>query len=344
MVEIYATLGPACAKQETLEQMFQAGLTGMRLNLSHTGLRESEELVACFKKAAEDAHVVPQLLIDMQGPELRVGRLEQTLELQEGEQVVLGRKALGRKALGRGVLIPVPEAVMPVMEAGDEVLLNDGKIALQILANKGTYAEAVVKRGGMLSSHKSIKITDKQVVLPVLTEHDISNLRLAAEYGVTGLMQPFVQSGEDLLQVRKALEENQAGHVKILAKIENKAAVANLQSILQEADVIIIARGDLGNDMELWELPAVQKDIEQACRQAGKPFVVVTQMLASMEEHPVPTRAEVSDIFNAVADGAYGVMITGESAVGKYPVEAVKYLANTARSAEAWLLKKGYKR
>ena len=328
MVEIYATLGPACAKQEVLEQMFRAGLTGMRLNLSHTGLRESAQLVACFRKAADAAGVVPQLLIDMQGPELRIGRLDKPLNLQEDEQVLLG---------GRNAAIPVPEVVMPAMEAGDEVLLDDGKIALQIIGNDGTHAEAVVKRGGILCSHKSIKITGKQVSLPVLTEHDVSNLRLAAEYGVTGLMQPFVRSGQDLVQVRKSLVENHAGHVKILAKIENREAVANLQSIMKEADVIIIARGDLGNDMELWELPAVQKDIEQACKQAGKPFVVVTQMLASMEEHPVPTRAEVSDIFNAVADGAYGVMITDESAVGKYPVEAVKYLANTARSAEAWL-------
>ena len=326
--QIYGTFGPACASEEILIQMIECGLTGMRLNLSHSSLRDSKSYVEAYQCACEKCGVKPQILIDMQGPELRIGRLDKPLNLQEDEQVLLG---------GRNAAIPVPEVVMPAMEAGDEVLLDDGKIALQIIGNDGTHAEAVVKRGGILCSHKSIKITGKQVSLPVLTEHDVSNLRLAAEYGVTGLMQPFVRSGQDLVQVRKSLVENHAGHVKILAKIENREAVANLQSIMKEADVIIIARGDLGNDMELWELPAVQKDIEQACKQAGKPFVVVTQMLASMEEHPVPTRAEVSDIFNAVADGAYGVMITGESAVGKYPVEAVKYLANTARSAEAWL-------
>ncbi len=327
MVEIYATLGPACEKQEILEEMFQAGMTGARLNLSHTGLAESRELVENFRRAAKAAGVRPQLLIDMQGPELRIGRLEQVLELCVGQKLMLSVTSCAG--------IPVPAAVLSVIRPGDEVLLNDGRLALQILTC-GERAEAVVTRGGTLTSHKSIKVTGKAAELPVLTEHDIANICLAGEYGVTGLMQPFVQSGSDLAYVRQVLKENCAENVRIFAKIENRVAVANLDNILQEADVIIIARGDLGNDMPLWELPAVQKDIEAACRRAGKPFVVVTQMLTSMEESPVPTRAEVSDIFHAVYHGAYGVMITGESAVGKYPVESVTYLANTAREAQKY--------
>lgn len=347
MTQIYATLGPACAGQEIQEKMFQAGMTGMRLNLSHTGLEESAGLLENFHKAARNAGVVPQLLIDMQGPELRVGKLEEAVELCEGERVILSSG--NDSAVVDGICIPVPAAVIPVMESGDEVLLNDGKIALRVLESckmqpKGTQQEDVqsikvaaqVTRGGVLTSHKSVKITGKQVALPVLTEHDISNICLASEYGVTGLMQPFVQSGSDLAYVRRMLKEHGAEQVQIFAKIENRAAVANLPGIIEEADVVIIARGDLGNDMELWELPAVQKESEGACKEAGKPYIVVTQMLASMEENAVPTRAEVSDIFHAVMHGAYGVMITGESAVGKYPVEAVKYLANTAKSAEEW--------
>ena len=172
---------------------------------------------------------------------------------------------------------------------------------------------------------------------PVLTEHDLNNVRCAAEYGVTGLMQPFVHSGEELRKVRKALQENGADHVKIFAKIENMQGVDNLEDILPEADWVIIARGDLGNDMDLWQLPAVQKKIAAACVKAGKPFVVVTQMLASMEHSPVPTRAEVSDIFNAVLDGCAGVMVTGETAVGDYPTEVIRYLTNTVKSAEDYL-------
>lgn len=369
MVQIYGTLGPACADQQVLERMFAAGLTGMRLNLSHTGLKESAGIVENFRRAAESAGIVPQLLIDMQGPELRVGALEGVLELEDGQHVVLMASEADSQAMmltdsevtedqtkmqssseadvqtATGDVhevwarIPVQAAVLAALACGDEVLLNDGKIALR--AEQATAAEALclVTRGGQLSGHKSVKIVGKQVDMPVLTAHDIANIRLAREYGVTGLMQPFVRSGQDLARVREQLQENDAAQVQIFAKIESRNALEKLDDILKEADVIIIARGDLGNDMELWELPAVQKDIETACKKAGKPFIVVTQMLASMESCPVPTRAEVSDIFNAVADGAYGVMITGESAVGKYPVEAVKYLANTARSAETWMTK-----
>lgn len=356
MVEIYGTLGPACAGREILEQMFQAGLTGMRLNLSHTGLEESAGLVENFRQAAKNTGVEPQLLIDMQGPELRIGKLAEEVHLQKDAQVILtddegvfrgGAEHSNNSdtipkntVLIQDVIIPVQAEVLAALEAGDEVLLNDGRIAILVLEKTCESAKAIVVRGGALSSHKSIKIIGKQADLPVLTEHDITNICLAKEYGVTGLMQPFVKDGEELAQVREVLRARGAEDIKIFAKIENRPAVENLDSILKEADVLIIARGDLGNDMELWELPAVQKDIEKACIQAGKPFIVVTQMLASMEASPVPTRAEVSDIFNAVADGAYGVMITGESAVGKYPVEAVKYLANTARSATEWLVRR----
>ena len=339
MVEIYGTLGPACTEQDTLEQMFRAGLTGMRLNLSHTGLTESRALVENFRQAAEASQVAAQLLIDMQGPELRIGSLSEPAELHDGELVILCASEFEGTPDDKEhcTVLPVPLAAVKAMEAYDEVLLDDGKVLLQVLTCYDTWVQAKVLRGGRLNGHKSVKITGKQVELPVLTEHDRVNLKLAKAYGVTGLMQPFVRSGADLVQVRQVLKECGAEQVQILAKIETRAAADNIKDILQEADVIVIARGDLGNDMPLWELPAVQKDIEHACRQAGKPFIVVTQMLASMEVNPVPTRAEVSDIFNAVTDGAAGVMITGESAVGKYPVEAVRFLANTAQSAIKWM-------
>lgn len=331
MISIYGTFGPACADQKTMEQMFLTGMTGMRLNLSHTGLEDSGEKIAAFHNAAAAAGVNAELLIDMQGPELRIGVLPEVMTLAMGETVLLGKGG-----------IPVPSETLPVMYVGDEVVLDDGKISLCVRENRGDCVLCEVARGGVLTSRKSIKLKNPAVYvdMPVLTEHDLENVRLASKYGVTGLMQPFVRSGEELAKVRKALVENGAEHVKIFAKIENMQGVANLDDILPHSDVIIIARGDLGNDMDLWQLPGVQKEIAEKCRAREKPFIVVTQMLASMEHNPVPTRAEVSDIFNAILDGAGGVMVTGETAVGEYPVEVIRYLTNTVCSGVEYLAKK----
>lgn len=321
--EIFATFGPACGEEKILKEMIHAGMTGMRLNLSHTTLPASENYIKAYQKVAKEEGVKPQILIDMQGPELRVGELEQPLVLEENQKIILGAKK-----------IPIPIEVISEAEVGDEILLDDGKISIEVESVQTADIGARVVRGGLLQGHKSIKIKDKNVKMPPLTNHDIENIRLAKKYGVTALMQPFVLHGEDLTYVRTILREYGVEDIQIFAKIENKLGVENMDTILPEADVIIIARGDLGNDMPLWELPKVQKQIEKACKKANVPYVVVTQMLASMEEHPVPTRAEVSDIYHAVYHGAWGVMLTGETAIGKYPVEAVRYLANTSKEAE----------
>lgn len=320
--EIYGTFGPACASEEKLKQMTEAGMTGMRLNLSHTTLRASEDYIKAYQNAAKYTGVVPQILIDMQGPELRVGKLTEPVFLQEGSQVHLS------------TWIPMPQAVLDVIEESDEILFDDGKILVRMVEKE----VAKVIRGGTLQSHKSIKVVGKNITMPPLTEHDIENIKVAKTYGVTALMQPFVLSGEDLCYVRSVLKAHGAEDIQIFAKIENRLGMENIEDILPEADVIIIARGDLGNDMPLWELPRVQKQIEEACKKANKPYIVVTQMLASMEENPVPTRAEVSDIFHAVYHGAWGIMVTGETAVGKYPLESIQYLANTAKEAEKYMI------
>lgn len=324
--EIFGTFGPACASEKTLGQMIKMGMTGMRLNLSHTTLSDSESYIRNYQKAAKQMGTMPQVLIDMQGPELRVGRLKQPLQLDEGIYVQLCVDEAEEHS------IPLPQAVMEEVEIGDELLLDDGKILVQVV--KDTMAQVV--RGGILQSHKSVKIIGKNVKLPPLTAHDVENIKLAKTYGVTALMQPFVLDEEDIQYVRSVLDAHGAADIQIFAKIENRQGVEKIEDILQEADVIVIARGDLGNDVPLWELPKVQKQMEAACQKAGKPYIVVTQMLSSMEVNPVPTRAEVSDIFHAVYHGAWGVMLTGETAIGRYPVEAIQYLANTAREAEKY--------
>ena len=358
--QIYGTFGPACQSQEILEEMIKYGMTGMRLNLSHTTLEKSKEYIENYRNAAKNQGVEPQILIDMQGPELRVGDMEEVL-LHEGDWVKFEEKSAledlkqeekclwqkedsvnslqkeeTKESAGKAeatVRIPIPAEVLKVLSPEMEVLLDDGKIRVRIEKAEPEMAIAKVLMGGVLKAHKSIKIVDVNVSMPVLTEHDLINIRQAKEYGVTALMQPFVFSGEDLKKVRKILKEENALELQIFAKIENRMGVKQLENILPEADLIVIARGDLGNDMPLWELPLVQKQVELTCKKYGKPYMVVTQMLSSMEQNPIPTRAEVSDIFHAVYHGAAAVMVTGETAVGKYPVEVIKYLANTANMA-----------
>ena len=318
MIDIYGTLGPACASADTLEAMLRLGMTGVRLNLSHVTLPEAAPTVEALHEAERRSGITAKLLIDLQGPELRIKALPEPLTLREGEAVTLDF---------------LPDAIRESVVAGQELLLDDGKLLLR--AHDSDHAQ--VLRGGVLSSRKSVALPGTDLHLPPLTEADRQNLALARDYGVTGVMQPFVRSREDLQALRAALDASGGAEIRIFAKIENREGVARLNELLPAADEIVIARGDLGNSGPLWALPALQKRIAAACRGKGRPFMVVTQMLASMERSPVPTRAEVSDIFNAVLDGAASVMLTGETAVGAYPVEAIRYLVNTVREAEKYV-------
>ena len=334
-IEVYGTFGPACKSQEILEEMIQCGMTGMRLNLSHTTLEKSKEYLDNYKDAAQKYGVIPQILIDMQGPELRIGAMEET-QVDLGEKICFvceDKESLEENLKDFGKIkhwIPIPAEVMHTLEKGMEVLLDDGKIRVVVEAAKEEVVIAQVVMGGYIKPHKSIKIVGENVTMPILTNHDLENIRQAKKYGVTALMQPFVFSGEDLKKVRAILKAESAEHLQIFAKIENCIGVENLDTIIPKADMIVIARGDLGNDMPLWQLPGIQKKIEDTCKKYMKPYMVVTQMLASMEERPIPTRAEVSDIFHATFHGAKAVMVTGETAVGKYPREVISYLASTA--------------
>ena len=373
MIDVYGTLGPSCASAEVLTQMFLAGMTGVRLNLSHVSLRESEGLLNVLHEAAQRAGVKPLLLVDLQGPELRIGPMGKPAELREDEEVRLcSEEAFSLSCSGEGtpsspgygtsscsgegassspgcgtsvcaaggsgslVDIPVPEAVYNVLEKNTEVLLDDGRILLRVMKTGEESAFARVVRGGRLTGRKSIKVPGADIRLPAMTKADRQNVRDALGCGVTGIMQPFVRSREDLEEVRGVLAENGAQKLQLVAKIENRAGMDQLAELLPACDAVCIARGDLGNDMDLWQLPAAQKQIAAACRAAGKYFMTATQMLSSMEQSAVPTRAEVNDIFNTVADGASGVMVTGETAVGRYPVEVIRYLAKTAAEGERY--------
>ncbi len=322
MLSIYGTLGPSCADMETLAEMFSLGMTGVRLNLSHVCLPQAAGQIAAMHEAAARSGIAPQLLIDMQGPELRIGTLSAPLTLEAGSVIMFGKGG-----------IPLPDMVCPFLTPGQQMLLDDGRLLVEILSAGSSSATARVLRGGILHSRKSLALPGVVLHPPAMTPLDLENISHAAEYGVTAVMQPFVRAREDLETVRQALRDADCAHIRLLAKIENLEGVACLDDLIPACDEIVIARGDLGNAMPLWELPRIQKEIAAKCLAAGRDFMVVTQMLSSMEQAPVPTRAEVSDIFNAVCDGASSVMVTGETAVGKYPAEVIRYLVFTAQQA-----------
>ena len=369
-VKIYGTIGPACRDKEILKRMFQEGMDGVRLNLSHTSLEEASSLIESFHSAARECGLNAELLIDMQGPELRIGALQRPVELPDGavfwlaedrfvkDSVLSGQPAATMNGLPAAPapndlpLVPVAQHIIRAMNTGDRVLFDDGAIEAEVtlapdvsgaapLPPEGPDVSGAaplrvrlrVVRGGVLKSRKSLKIVDRSVDGPVLTPQDIQNLKLVREYGVTSVMLPFVRSGRDLRTLRAAMEELGCGDLRIFAKIENREGVAHIEDIIPEADMVVIARGDLGNDVPLWELPGVQIDLGEACKAAGKPFLVVTQLLYSMTERPVPTRAEMSDIFYAVTGGASALMLTNETAAGKYPAAAMRYLRLAAEAA-----------
>ena len=325
MLEIYGTLGPACGNADTLARMLELGMTGMRLNLSHMTLAEAEPLIEALQQAAQRVGVRPHLLIDMQGPEIRVGAMSAPTHLIEGKNILLNQRGG----------IPLPTVITDILKPGMELWMDDGKLRVEVFEARGGLRGRVLQ-GGVLHSRKSVAIPGFDLWLPALTETDRENLRAAKDCGVTGVMQPFVRGREDLEAVRAALREVGCGALRLFAKIENRVGLDKLSELLPACDELVIARGDLGNSVPLWELPRVQKEIAALCRRRRKPFMVVTQMLASMEQNPVPTRAEVSDIFNAVLDGAASVMVTGETAAGRHPVEVMRYLVNTAREAEQY--------
>ena len=323
-MEVYATLGDPCAKRDILDRMFQAGMTGIRVNLSHTSLKKCAPLLerlywpAARAAGRADAH----LILDLQGPELRVGQLTRAISLREGSELLLGDGG-----------IPIPQTILQTARPGQQISIDDGSLLLEVKRSSPTVLLCRVVRGGVLHSKKSLALLGAGVDTPTLTADDLENLRQAGKYGVTHILQPFVRNRHDIDVVRQALDSLGLTQVQIMAKIEERQGCDRLDEIIKAADQICIARGDLGNTMPLWKLPGIQKDIASRCRAAGREFCLVTQLLWSMEQRPVPTRAEVSDIYNGVLDGASSLMLTGETAAGKWPAQAMEYLVRTANEA-----------
>ena len=324
--KVYGTVGPACCDTKVLVQLFEKGMTGIRVNISHVNLIEVTDWIENIKAAYEQVKKAnpeqPELemLIDLIGPEMRLGEFPTERKLKVGDKLTV--MAEGETNLFDPTELPIPKPIFKHLEEGTTLLIDDGKIMLEVEEKYGRAAECVVKREGTLYSEKSIAVPGVVIETPTLTDRDIENIRRAKEYGITGVMLPFVRGKEDLCNLSGALEAAGAKDMRVYAKIENEIGVQKIEELLPFCDEIVIARGDLGNSIGLYELPVVQAKIANVCRTAGKPFMIATQMLSTMERAAIPTRAEVSDIYRAVSEGASSVILTGETATGKYPVEA----------------------
>ena len=314
----YATLGPSCCDAAALSALLRRGVTGFRLNLSHTPLAARTDWIDALHETERKTGLRAQLMIDLRGPEVRIGSLPAPLPLAEGAAVTLGAD------------IPVDGDVLDALRPGMTVLLDDGAMALTVVDG----GVCRVTRGGTLTGHKSLTLEGVDLRRPALCEADLADLSQAAALGVNAVMQPFVRSADDLRVVRQTMAENGLADAELFAKVENQPGLDALPDWLALCDVVTIARGDLGSSLPLERLPAAQKHIAALCRSRGKPFLVVTQLLHSMIDHPSPTRAEVLDIYNAVLDGADCLMLTGETAQGRYPLESADWLIRVAQEAE----------
>lgn len=314
----YATLGPSCCDTAALAALLRRGVTGFRLNLSHTPLAARTDWIDALHAAERKTGLRAQLMIDLRGPEVRIGDMPVPLPLAEGAAVTLGAD------------IPVDGDVLNALRPGMTVLLDDGAMALTVVDG----GVCRVTRGGTLTGHKSLTLEGVDLRRPALCEADLADLSQAAALGVNAVMQPFVRSAGDLRVVRQTMAENGLADAELFAKVENQPGLDALPDWLALCNVVTIARGDLGSSLPLEQLPAAQKRIAALCRSHRKPFLVVTQLLHSMIDHPSPTRAEVLDIYNAVLDGADCLMLTGETAQGRYPLESADWLIRVAQEAE----------
>jgi len=333
--KIVATLGPASDDVQILCKMIKAGLDVARLNFSHGDPDAHRQRADMLRSAAEICGREIGIMGDLQGPKIRIRRfkdhsvalatgakffLDSTLELMDGDEN------------GVGVAL---ESLHEDVTTGDILLLNDGLISLEVDSIDGTRIHTTVVDGGILSDHKGINLKGGGLSAPALTDIDKENIKLAADMDVDYLAVSFVRTGDDIQEARQLFQEA-GGHGLIVAKIERTEAVANIDSIIEASDVIMVARGDLGVEMGYAELIGIQKKLIRKTRKANKIVITATQMMESMIQNPIPTRAEVSDVSNAVIDGSDAVMLSGETAVGAYPVAAIKAMAEVAVGAEKY--------
>ncbi|NLB88566.1 MAG: pyruvate kinase [Syntrophomonadaceae bacterium] len=329
--KIICTIGPACEDVDTLQAMMKSGMNVARLNFSHGTHEEHAQRIQNLRQAMMLSGKPLAIMLDTKGPEIRTGNLEGgSVNLESGQQFILTT----RDVLGNEREVSISYDKLPQeIKIGTTILLSDGLINLLVEDIQGTDIICRVINGGKLGNKKGVNVPGVRINMPFLNEKDIEDINFGIEQKVDYIAASFVRSPEDILEIRRIIEQKDAD-IGIIAKIESQSGVDNLNDIIKVADGVMVARGDLGVEIPVEEVPLVQKKIIDQCNYAGKVVIIATQMLESMINNPRPTRAEVSDVANAIFDGADAIMLSGETAAGKYPVEVVATMAKIARRAE----------
>ena len=327
--KIVATIGPVSSSRESILALAQAGIDAARLNFSHGTHEEHAERARLVREVQAELGRPLAIVADLQGPKLRVGELGEPVLLKPGEEIVVAAE----EAAKDGELPISPAAIGEVLQAGHEVLIDDGLVRLRVERVEAGRASCVVVHGGSVSSNKGVNVPGVPVPIPALTKKDVDDLEFALDLGVDFVALSFVRSAADVRDLRELID-HAGSEARVIAKIEKAEAVDALDAILIETDAVMVARGDLGVEIGPAMVPLIQKRIVLASLERGKPVITATQMLETMVHQPEPTRAEASDVANAILDGSSALMLAGETAVGDYPVEAVAYMDRIARAVE----------
>ncbi|NLV99046.1 MAG: pyruvate kinase [Clostridiaceae bacterium] len=330
--KIICTIGPASSSPETLKQLALAGMDVARLNRSHGTQDEHAEIIDSLKKLRQESGLPIAILLDLKGPEIRTGSFVRSkVFLQTGQDFYIHSEELVGDEKRMSVNY---KDFFRAVKAGTPILIDDGLIELLVVAIEDRVVHTTVVVGGELSDFKGVNLPNTPTPLPALDEKDYSDIKFAAQNEVDYIAVSFARNADDILQARQALNKEGGQSIKIIAKIENQQGIDNSAEIIEASDGLMVARGDLGVEIPPESVPMVQKRLIKQCYQSGKPSIIATQMLDSMIKNPRPTRAEVSDIANAVLDGTSCLMLSGETAVGKYPVRSVETMARFAEGIE----------
>ena len=334
--KIICTMGPNTDKKTVMKSLVKNGMNVARFNFSHGDHEEQRERMNLLKNVREELDRPVAILLDTKGPEIRTGLLEggKKVTLKEGSEFILYTEEMTGNAAGCCVTYP---GLAKDVKAGDRILIDDGLIELKVKQIKSGNIVCHVENGGELGERKGVNVPNVKVKLPAVTEKDIDDILFGIQQDIDFIAASFIRSAKGVKEIRKILKENHAEHISIIAKIENAEGVENIDEIIEASDGIMVARGDLGVEIPAQEVPHIQKMIIKKCNERYVPVITATQMLDSMIRNPRPTRAEVADVANAIYDGTDAVMLSGETAAGKYPIEALKMMNEIAENTEQYV-------